>query len=49
MTDTGRASPPTARVVAVLDFLASHEPDLLAAAAALGVEPAELVSARKRL
>lgn len=24
MTDTGRASPPTARVVAVLDFLASH-------------------------
>ncbi len=34
---------------AVLDFLASHEPDLLAAAAALGVEPAELVSARKRL
>ena len=33
----------------VLDFLASHEPDLLAAAAALDVEPAELVSARKRL
>ena len=24
MTDTGRASPPTARVVAVLDFLAGH-------------------------
>src|SRR5690242_13893127 len=24
MTDTGRASPPTARVVAVLNFLASH-------------------------
>lgn len=34
---------------AVLDFLASHEPDLLAACAALGIEPAELVSARKRL
>lgn len=34
---------------AVLDFLASHEPDLVAAAAALGVEPAELVSARKDL
>ena len=34
---------------AVLDFLASHEPDLLAAAEALGIEPAELVSARTRL
>ena len=34
---------------AVLDFLASHEPDLLAAAEALHVEPAELVSARERL
>ena len=34
---------------AVLDFLASYEPDLVAAAAALGVEPAELISARKEL
>jgi adenine/guanine phosphoribosyltransferase-like PRPP-binding protein len=34
---------------AVLDFLASHEPDLVAAAAALGVEPAALVAARERL
>ena len=34
---------------AVLDFLASYEPDLLAAADTLGVEPAELVSARTRL
>ena len=34
---------------AVLDFLASHEPDLLAAAAHLGVEPAALVAARERL
>jgi hypothetical protein len=34
---------------AVLDFLASHEPDLLAAAQALGVKPAELMAARERL
>lgn len=34
---------------AVLDFLASHEPDLLAAAQALGIEPAELMAARERL
>lgn len=34
---------------AVLDFLASHEPDLIAAAAALGIEPAELIAARGRL
>lgn len=30
---------------AVLDFLASHEPDLIAAADALGVEPRALVDA----
>ena len=34
---------------AVLDFLASHEPDLLLAADALDVPPAELVAARERL
>ena len=34
---------------AVLDFLASHEPDLVGAAAALDVEPAELMAARERL
>lgn len=34
---------------AVLDFLASHEPDLVAAAEALGVAPAELAGAAERL
>jgi len=34
---------------AVLDFLGAHEPDLLAAAAALGIDPGELVAARGRL
>jgi hypothetical protein len=34
---------------AVLDFLAAHEPDLLAAAAALDLAPAELVAAGERL
>lgn len=34
---------------AVLEFLASYEPDLVAAADALGVEPAELMTARERL
>ena len=34
---------------AVLDFLASHEPDLLAAAEELGIEPATLMAARERL
>lgn len=34
---------------AVLDFLASHEPDLVAAAEYLGVEPAELMAAKERL
>jgi hypothetical protein len=34
---------------AVLDFLCAHEPDLLAAAAALGLEPAELAATRERL
>lgn len=34
---------------AVLDFLAAHEPDLVAAAEELGVKPAELMAARERL
>ncbi len=34
---------------AVLDFLCAHEPDLVAAADALGVSPAELAGARERL
>jgi len=34
---------------AVLEFLATHEPDLLAAAEHLRVEPAELMAARERL
>ena len=34
---------------AVLDFLCAHEPDLVAAAEALGLEPAELAAARGRL
>jgi hypothetical protein len=34
---------------AVLEFLAAHEPDLLAAADALGVEPAVLAEAARSL
>ncbi len=34
---------------AVLDFLAAHEPDLVAAAEALGVKPQDLIVARTRL
>lgn len=34
---------------AVLEFLAAHEPDLVAAADALGVRPADLMAARERL
>ena len=36
-------------LASVLGFLEAHEPDLLAAADALGVSPAELVAARRRL
>lgn len=38
-----------ATLAAVLDFLCAHEPDLVAAADALGVEPQALASARERL
>jgi hypothetical protein len=34
---------------AVIEFLCAHEPDLIAAAAALGVEPQDLAAARERL
>ena len=34
---------------AVLGFLEAHEPDLLACAGALGIAPAVLVEARRRL
>jgi hypothetical protein len=32
---------------AVLEFLCAHEPDLIAAAEALGLEPAELAALRE--
>lgn len=34
---------------AVLDFLAAHEPDLVAAAAAIGTTPESLVAAAREL
>lgn len=36
-------------LTAVLDFLCGHEPDLVAAADALGVTPGEIAGARERL
>lgn len=36
-------------LTAVLDFLCAHEPDLLAAAEDLGVEPQQLAAARERI
>jgi hypothetical protein len=38
-----------AMLVAVLDFLCAHEPDLIGAAEALGVSPQELADAARRL
>lgn len=35
--------------LAVLDFLCAHEPDLIAAAQALGMQAAGLAAARERL
>jgi hypothetical protein len=43
----GLSEPATHR--AVLDFLCAYEPDLVAAAAALEVEPGALAAARERL
>jgi Protein of unknown function (DUF3572) len=36
-------------LAAVVDFLCAHEPDLVAAAAALGIEPAVLASVSESL
>ena len=44
----GRLGEP-ATLAAILRFLEAHEPDLVACAAALGVSPADLVEARRRL
>lgn len=44
----GRAGDP-AVLAATLNFLESHEPDLVACAAAIGVPPAALVRAREQL
>ena len=38
-----------ATLAAVLDFLCAHEPDLVAAAEALNVTPAQLAAARESL
>jgi predicted component of type VI protein secretion system len=43
-----RLADPSA-LAAVLGFLEAHEPDLLACAEALGVEPGALAEARRRL
>jgi len=43
----GLAKPATHR--AVLDFLCAHEPDLVAAAAVLELEPADLAAAAARI
>lgn len=44
----GRIGDPSV-LAAALGFLEAHEPDLIASADALGVPPAELVEARRRL
>ncbi|MBN8830936.1 MAG: DUF3572 domain-containing protein [Sphingomonadales bacterium] len=36
-------------LVALMDFVINHEPDLVACAEALGVAPANLVAARERI
>jgi hypothetical protein len=38
-----------ALLTAVLDFLAQHEPDLIACATALAVKPDDLINARERM
>lgn len=44
---SGLSDPAT--LAAVLDFLCAHEPDLIAAAEALGIAPQDLAAARERL
>lgn len=36
-------------LAAVLDFLCAHEPDLIAASDAIGIQPQAIVTARERL
>ncbi len=36
-------------LAAVLDFLAGHEPDLVAAADAMGIKPEAILAARRKL
>jgi hypothetical protein len=43
----GRIETPALQL-SVLEFLCAHEPDLLAAAESLGVEPAAIAAARER-
>ena len=43
----GAADP--AVLAALLDFLTAHQPDLIACADAIGVDPAELIRAREAL
>ncbi|MDZ3832100.1 MAG: DUF3572 family protein [Sphingopyxis sp.] len=38
-----------ATLAAILSFLAAHEPDLVACAAVLGIDPMELAAAARRL
>lgn len=45
----GAAAGDAGMLAAVLDFLERHEPDLVAAAAAIGTEPARLIAARALL
>jgi hypothetical protein len=44
----GRIETPALQL-SVLEFLCAHEPDLLAAAEALGIEPAAIPAARESL
>jgi hypothetical protein len=44
----GRIETPELQL-SVLEFLCAHEPDLLAAAGALGVDPGAIPAARERL
>lgn len=48
-SDLRRGAADPAVLAAVLQFLEGHEPDLLACADALRIDPAELVSARASL
>jgi hypothetical protein len=47
--DLRRRAAEPALLAALLRFLEAHEPDLIDVAAAVGVEPADLVAAREEL